>query len=231
MLRKMVKILKDCTEARKLEGTERISALLALKSLPCFRVIFLVPAPLPEVSKNIMPSETAPKVSVLMPAYNAADTIAQAAPSLMEQTLAGWECVIVDDGSTDGTAAALEALAAGDHRFAPLRLDGHCGLVAALNAGLARCRGAYVARMDADDRAGRRRLEAQAVLLDQDPRLTLVSCLVRGFSDNGPVPEGMSAYEEWLNSVITHEDIVRDLFVENPPIEEIVARLYAEGAS
>src|SRR4029077_17185608 len=93
---------------------------------------------------------SAPRVSVLPPARDAAATLPAALRSLRRQTMADWECVLVDDGSLDGTAALAGVSAAEDSLFAVLATP-RAGLVAALSAGLARCRGRYVARMDADD--------------------------------------------------------------------------------
>lgn len=157
-----------------------------------------------------------PEVSILMPVYNAADTLPAAARSLASQTLDNWECLLVDDGSSDATLDVARELAAQDPRFiaVPRRRE---GLVPALNAGLALCRAPLVARMDADDIALPARLEAQAGLLNGDKRLALAGCLVRCFAENGePVPEGMALYEQWINTLVTHEQIVRDLFVESP---------------
>jgi len=157
-----------------------------------------------------------PTISILLPVYNAADTLEQAAHSLRAQSLEDWECVIVDDGSDDGASGIAEALAKEDSRFELLK-RAHQGLVAALNAGLAQCRAPLVARMDADDRCLPGRLEKQKQLLDSDKSLALVSCLVRSFTPDGsPVPEGMALYEEWINSVVSPEDIDRDFFVESP---------------
>ena len=156
-----------------------------------------------------------PQISVLMPAFNATATIEQAAQSICEQTLTDWECVIVDDGSDDNTGELIREIAAGDSRFVPVFAP-HRGLVPALCTGLDMCRAPLVARMDADDRSAPERLEKQAALLDQVPEIALAGCLVRCFSDGGEVPEGMLVYEQWINQIVTHDDIVRDIFVESP---------------
>jgi glycosyltransferase involved in cell wall biosynthesis len=91
-----------------------------------------------------------PTVSVIIPAYNAAWCIGRTLASLQAQALADFECVIVDDGSTDETAACVEAGAAGDPRFVLIRQD-NAGVAAARNRGLREARGRYVANLDADD--------------------------------------------------------------------------------
>src|SRR5437870_518102 len=83
------------------------------------------------------------------------------------QTEARWECVVVDDGSEDGTPRTAEAAAATDDRFLIVRTP-HRGLAAALATGLARCRGRFIARMDADDLMHRERLARQVGALEAD---------------------------------------------------------------
>lgn len=102
-----------------------------------------------------------PAVSVLLPARDAAATLAASLRSVRRQRFTDWECVVVDDGSTDDTGGIARSLASADPRFAIVS-TGRDGLVAALNAGLARCRAPLVARMDADDVMHRDRLGAQS---------------------------------------------------------------------
>ena len=159
-----------------------------------------------------------PRVSVLLPVRDAAPWLETALDSLAHQSFPDFEVVAVDDGSRDGSGDLLEARAAGDSRFRVLHrpaADPHPGLVAALDEGLARCRGELVARMDADDVAHPRRLELQVAALDRDPSLDVVSCLVR-FFPSSTVEGGMRRYERWLNGLVTHEAILRERFVESP---------------
>jgi glycosyltransferase involved in cell wall biosynthesis len=120
----------------------------------------------------------------------------------------------VDDGSTDGTADLLAAWAERDQRFRVLSLP-HGGIIPALNSGLKACRGAIVARMDADDLASPERLALQAAYLDEHPEVDVVAGLVEGFPE-GELLEGFRLYIEWLNSLVTHEQICREIFVESP---------------
>jgi len=122
----------------------------------------------------------APRVSVLLPARDAAGTLTACLASLARQTFTGWECVIVDDGSQDATGRiALEAASA-DSRYRVITTT-HQGIVGALNEGLRHCRAPLVARMDADDVMHRRRLEEQVRALEQDRTLAGVGCHVRVF--------------------------------------------------
>ncbi len=155
-----------------------------------------------------------PAVSVLLPCYNAADTLHEALESLAGQTLRDFEVVAVDDGSRDGTARLLQAWAARDGRFRFIRQE-HGGIIQALNAGLQACRAPYIARLDADDRSHPQRLELQVEHLDRHPETAVVGCLVEAFPE-GEVRGGFQVYLEWLNSLVSDEEIRREFFVESP---------------
>lgn len=161
------------------------------------------------------PSEgNGPPISVLLPAFDAAGTLAAALRSVQRQTYANWECVIVDDGSRDATAEIAASFAARDERFTLLRTP-HRGLVAALHAGLDRCRGAWVARMDADDLMHRERLACQVATMTATPELSGVGCHVWCFP-RADLRAGRRAYERWLNAICSPADVEREAFVECP---------------
>lgn len=155
-----------------------------------------------------------PLVSILLPARNAGATLGSCLASIRRQTLDSWECVIVDDGSTDATATLAAAAASIDPRLRVVT-QAHTGIVAALNAGLAACRAPYVARMDADDVMRRDRLERQLDALEADDSLAAVGCQVRIFPRARLSPR-LREYEAWLNGMRHPEDIARDAFVECP---------------
>jgi glycosyltransferase involved in cell wall biosynthesis len=151
---------------------------------------------------------------VILPAWNAAGTIAAALASVCRQTEPSWECLVLDDGSEDGTAAVAERIARQDPRVRVERLP-HRGLVATLQHGLSGCRGAYIARMDADDLMHRQRLAAQVTALDRDAGVAGVGSHVRIVPRRGLTPY-RRAYERWLNSMTCAADVRRDRFVECP---------------
>lgn len=159
---------------------------------------------------------SAPAISVLVPCFDAAATIAAALESVRRQQGAGaaFECVVVDDGSRDASADLAERFAREDARFRVLR-RAHEGLVASLNAGLAECRAPLVARMDADDLMRRGRLAAQRALLDDRPHLAACGTHVRMFP-RGALGEGTREYEAWIASVDSEARVRQDLFVECP---------------
>jgi glycosyltransferase involved in cell wall biosynthesis len=94
----------------------------------------------------------APRLSMLIPCWNAATTIERALTSVLDEHTLPFECIVVDDGSTDGTADIVQAVAARDPRVALIRLPTNVGVSAARNHGLAATRGEWVAFHDADDR-------------------------------------------------------------------------------
>ncbi len=157
---------------------------------------------------------TSPLLSVLLPARDAQATLAEALESLARQTYPDFEVVAVDDGSHDETGAVLEAWARRDRRLRALRGPGR-GLCAALDAGLRHCRGAFVARMDADDVALPRRFERQLAELEARPELAAVGSQVEIFPREQMTP-GLAGYEAWLNSLTSPEVIARECFVESP---------------
>jgi glycosyltransferase involved in cell wall biosynthesis len=158
---------------------------------------------------------SSPVVTILLPARNAERTVARAVECLLEGTLREIRVLAVDDGSTDGTRAELERLAARDARVEVLDGRGR-GLVAALELALARTTSPYVARMDADDEALPRRLEASVATLEEDPSLGGVGTGVEIFREDQPVSPSMRAYGEWLSGLTTPELLHRERFVESP---------------
>lgn len=164
-----------------------------------------------------------PKISILLPVHNAAPFLSQCLESLGRQTFADYEVVAVDDGSTDDSAAVLLQAASQDSRLQVCQ-GPHRGLVETLNEGLGRCSGEYVARMDADDIAHPRRLELQIAALEAPRAPDIVSSLVAHFPRQ-TLGEGFRIYEEWLNSLVHHDEIFRERFIESPlPHPSVMAR-------
>ncbi len=155
-----------------------------------------------------------PLISVLLPVRDAAGTLPAALSSIQRQSEPRFECIAVDDGSSDRSLELLRARALGDRRFRVVPTAPR-GIVSALTAGLELCRGRYVARMDADDLMHRTRLARQLAQLEKDASLAGVGCHVRLFP-RGPLSDGRIAYERWLNSLRTPEEVAREAFVECP---------------
>ena len=155
-----------------------------------------------------------PKASIVLPVRNAAGMLHAALESIRAQTLAAWELVAVDDGSTDDSSRLLKAAARIDSRIRVLSLR-HVGIVAALRAGCEAARAEFIARMDADDLMLPERLERQTEFLGRHPNIGVVSCLVR-YGGDPTVQAGYAAHVDWINALRTPEDMALRRFVESP---------------
>jgi glycosyltransferase involved in cell wall biosynthesis len=124
-----------------------------------------------------------PLVSVVVAAHQAVRHVRSALASLSAQTVDDLEVLVVDDGSTDGTADEVAAAARADGRIRLLRLGRNRGQSVALNAGLDEARGRILALLDADDEATPDRLALQLAALGRNPDLVLVGGAVATFCD------------------------------------------------
>ena len=112
-----------------------------------------------------------PLVSIVIPVFDAARTVGEAVASVLTQTLGAVEVIVVDDGSTDGSAEVVRRVVDPRVRVAA---EPHRGAAAARNAGVARARGSLLAFLDADDRWDRRKLERQCSVLRAEPSVDMV---------------------------------------------------------
>ena len=96
-------------------------------------------------------SRKRPQVSVLMPVFDAAATLAASVQSIQAQTDPDWELLLIDDCSRDGSPDLARRLAQGDPRIRLLQMPRNSGAAAARNHGLAAARGRFIAFLDADD--------------------------------------------------------------------------------
>lgn len=128
-----------------------------------------------------------PSVSIILPAYNSAHLIARAIESVLAQSFTDWELLIIDDGSTDNTAAVADSYAAklarndtrsvsgGDQRIRVLQNSKNQGVQYTLARGLAEARGEFIARIDSDDAwLDREKLAQQLAFLDEHTDHVLV---------------------------------------------------------
>ncbi len=153
-------------------------------------------------------------VSVVLPVHNAAATVARAVASVQAQTFADWELLAVDDGSTDATREILLELAANDPRVRVLDIA-RAGIAGALNAGLAAASSPLIARMDADDESHPERLAVQVRYLQENPDIGVVGCLV-DFGGDRTASGGYALHVDWLNTLLTPEQIALNRFIEAP---------------
>lgn len=153
-----------------------------------------------------------PTISVILPVRDGGDWLREAVGSVLAQSFRDFELLLIDDGSTDDAIARLPP----DARLRVLASPGR-GLVAALNHGMAQARGAFLARMDADDRCRPQRFERQLALLAARPEVAICGVQVELLQpDGGPPPAGGIAYRQWLNALTEPADIARELFIESP---------------
>lgn len=157
--------------------------------------------------------EPAPAISVVMPVRDAAATVAAAVRSVQAQTEPDWELIAIDDGSADDSLARLRALAAGDARIR-LLAEPPRGLVTALTRGLEAARGAFIARLDADDICLPERLARQRRHLETHPGVGVVACRVIFGGDARAA--GYARHVDWTNRLLSAEAIALARFVESP---------------
>lgn len=129
--------------------------------------------------------EPNPPVSVVMAVHNGLPYLREAVDSILAQTFRGFEFIIIEDGSTDGSIEVLEAYAAADARVRLLPNPRNLGLTRSLNIGLRAARGRYVARMDADDVSLPDRLARQLAFLDGHPDFCVVGTAYDRIDENG----------------------------------------------
>ncbi|MGZ7090379.1 MAG: glycosyltransferase family 2 protein [Candidatus Angelobacter sp.] len=163
-----------------------------------------------------------PKVSVIVSFLDAQAFFREAVESVLAQTFADWELLLVDDGSSDQSSSlALQYAAQHSERIRYFQHDGHAnrGLPASRNLGLRQARGKYIALLDSDDVWLSRKLEEQVGLLEMHPGVVLLY--------------GSSQY--WYSWTGKQEDIALD-FVQGPdvPVDKvydppILLRLFLSG--
>lgn len=114
-----------------------------------------------------------PLVSVIMPAYNRAACIKDSLESVKGQSYPHWECIIVDDGSTDHTQDVVQDVIGHDSRFKYFKQSNQ-GAAAARNCAVRNSQGVYILPLDSDDLIGAGYIEAAVLQFIKDPELTLV---------------------------------------------------------
>ena len=156
---------------------------------------------------------------MVLPVFNAADTIERAVRSILAQTLTRIELIVVNDGSTDGTDDVVARM--NDDR---LRLvsQPHRGVAASANRGTRLAQAPFIARMDADDFAHPQRLAEQLRWLEQQS-CDLVGCQVNLLDEQGRTPASLRRYEHWINEeTLNGEQIAALRFVELPLVNPTI---------
>lgn len=147
-----------------------------------------------------------PLVSIVIPLYNKEDFILQALKSIVAQTYTSWECIIVDDGSTDSSARLVKEFDLAKNMNCVFLSQRNLGPSAARNAGINSAKGAYIAFLDADDIWLPSKLEKQVTFMEQNPNVGL--CLTNYVIFNNlkqnrfraiRAKEPLAQIENWLN--------------------------------
>jgi len=131
------------------------------------------PLTIHNVTAFAKPEPGGPKISVIMPAYNSAETIESAARGILEQSHRNLELIIVDDCSPDDTWTVIQRIAASDPRVVPVRQEHNGGTYKARNAALRHATGDFITVNDADDWSHPQRLSTQLKQLLKKTRLTV----------------------------------------------------------
>ena len=168
-----------------------------------------------------------PLFSVIMPTYQRANMIGSAIETLLRQTCRDFECLIVDDGSTDDTGQALAGLTLPE-KFRYFKLD-HIGNMACRNFGIEQARGRWITYLDSDDFWLPERLEEFRQAIERRPEVgfwfsnaftyRFGRILERVFDPGGPIPEGkipghFAVGAEFLPYITTNIAIPRKVFKE-----------------
>lgn len=122
-----------------------------------------------------------PLVSVVMPVFNGSSTIRLALSSLVYQDYENWECIVVNDGSTDDTINVIKSF--GDSRIKLINLDKNRGRGFARDIAIKNCKGKYLCYLDADDFLHHKKIHEQVQVLECNPDIDLVGCSRIQFND------------------------------------------------
>lgn len=115
------------------------------------------------------------KVSIIIPAYNYANYIGECLDSVIYQTFKDWECIIIDNGSTDNTAEIVKKYTNKDNRI-KYHFTDQKGVSLARNFAVSLSLGAFILPLDADDKISSSYLEKALVIMDKNPEISLVYC-------------------------------------------------------
>ncbi len=170
------------------------------------------------MNDNSQQQEHPPRVSVTIPVYNCEPYIRQTLDSVLAQTYQDWECIIVDDASTDRTAEIVEEYVARDPRLRLHRIDAASKQPYPANRNIAieLSRGRWIAPLDGDDWWEPWKLERQVALAESEPGIVI--CCARGWIwHDGPTIETLPEYrrdqvEKWLplECLTTHPAVLID---------------------
>jgi glycosyltransferase involved in cell wall biosynthesis len=161
-----------------------------------------------------------PEVSVILPFFNAENTLATAVESILKQTFTSFEVLLVNNNSADNSFSIAQEFAGKDSRIRLLN-ETKQGVDHAMNCGLENSRGRFIARMDADDISHQDRLEKQVRFLNENSETCLVGSYVK-YVPHSSGTGGFKRFVNWVNSFHTSEEIERYRFVEIPVVNPTI---------
>lgn len=153
-------------------------------------------------------------VSVLLPVRNAATTLDAAIASIVSQTHVDWELILIDNASSDDSTPIARAWTERDTRITLIN-EPTVGIAHALNTGLQRACGNYIARMDADDISHPERIARQVAYMDAHPDVDVVGTRTR-FETSVEKSSGMAWFVNWQNAIVSPRDHYVKRFVDAP---------------
>ena len=148
--------------------------------------------------------KSAPKVSVLMSVYNGSRYLQKSIESILNQTFADFEFIIINDCSTDNTEKIIREYSEKDERIILINNSENLGLTKSLNKGLSHAQGEFIARMDYDDITISNRLEKQVEYLRQNPNCVAVGSEILIIDPDGsPIGiKGQSVKHEQIEQIL-----------------------------
>lgn len=159
------------------------------------------------------------KISIIIPVFNKAEYLAETLLSVINQTHADWECIVVDDGSTDNIKSIVESFQKKDSRFVYLYQKNQ-GPSVARNNGILKSKGEYILPLDSDDLISRDYTEIALSLFQKHTDLKLVYCKARFFG----LKEG-----EWNLPNYSYERLLLENIIFNSAIYKKTDYLKTEG--
>ncbi len=153
---------------------------------------------------------TTPRITVAMSVYNNGRYLRPAIASICDQSFTDFEFLIVNDGSTDDSAAIIDDFASGDPRIRPIHQQ-NAGLIASLNRIIGEARAPLIARMDGDDIALPERFARQLTFLDANPHIGVLGTGCTCIDEQG------KPHPYRFENVVSTEEILDDL-KNGPPL-------------
>lgn len=142
-----------------------------------------------------------PKISIVMPVFNAENYLHESIGSILSQTFTDFELIIIDDGSTDSSRDIVKSYP--DNRI--ILIENPHNFIRSLNSGINVSRGKYIARMDADDCMLPHRLEIQYQYMEDNPDIDICGTWMETFGDRSQI----------VKTSVKHDDIALHLLKGN----------------